>query len=41
MKDYEYLKDDIQPPTWVIILAIIIAFGMSIGLTFYFHRNEI
>ena len=41
MKDYEYLKDDIQPPTWVIILAIILAFGMSIGFTFYFHKNEI
>ena len=41
MKDYEYLKDEIEPPTWVIILAIILAFGTSIGLTFYFHRNEI
>lgn len=41
MKDYEYLKDEIEPPTWVIILAIILAFGTSIGLTFYFHKNEI
>jgi len=41
MKDYEYLKDDIQPPTWVIILAIILAFGMSIGFTIYFHKVEI
>jgi len=41
MKDYEYLKDDIHPPAFVIILAIIIAFGMSIGFTFYFHKNEI
>lgn len=41
MKDYEYLKDDIEPPFWVIILAIILAFGTSIGLTFYFHKNEI
>lgn len=41
MKDYEYLADDISPPTWVIILAIILSLGVSGGLTWYFHHNEI
>ena len=41
MKDFEYLKDAIDPPTWVIILAIIFAIGGSVGLTFVFHRYEV
>ena len=41
MKDYEYLADEIDPPTWVIILAIIIAIGGSIGLTVLFHYKEV
>ncbi len=39
MEDYEYLKDEIQPPTWVLILAFLLAIGSSIGLTYVFHRN--
>jgi hypothetical protein len=41
MSDYEYLKDEISPPTWVIILAIFFAIGGSLGLTFVFHRYEV
>lgn len=41
MKDYEYLKDDIEPATWVIILAIILSLLTSGGCTYYFHREEI
>jgi hypothetical protein len=41
MKDYEYLADEISPPTWVIVLAIIIAIGGSIGLTILFHYKEV
>jgi len=41
MKDYEYLADEISPPTWVIILALILAVGGSLGLTAFFHHNEI
>jgi len=41
MKDFEYLEDAIDPPTWVIILAIILAIGGSIGLTFVFHHYEV
>lgn len=41
MSDFEYLADAIDPPTWVIILAIIFAIGGSILLTFVFHHYEV
>ena len=37
MADFEYLKDDIQPATWVLITAFILAFMLSAGLTWAFH----
>ncbi len=37
MADFEYLKDDIQPATWVVITAFILAFLLSAGLTWVFH----
>lgn len=37
MSDFEYLKDDIQPATWVVITAFILAFALSVGLTWVFH----
>ena len=41
MEDYEYLKDNIEPPTWVLILAAIVSIGGSIGLTFFFYKNDV
>jgi len=41
MADYEYLADEIEPPTWVIILAIILAFLGSAGLTWLFHTKDL
>ena len=41
MKDFEYLKDAIEPPVWVIIIAVMLATLGSIGLTFVFHRVDI
>ena len=37
MADFEYLKDDIQPATWVLVLAFILAFLLSAALTVVFH----
>jgi len=37
MADFEYLKDDIQPATWVVITAFVLAFLLSAGLTLVFH----
>lgn len=41
MKNYEYLKDDIEPPLWVIILGFIFAVGISILMAWICHKNEI
>lgn len=41
MSDYEYLKDDIQPPSWLLIVGVMISLICSLLLTFYFHRNDI
>lgn len=41
MKDFEYLKDDIDPPDWVVAFAFILAVLMSIGLTWYFKNNDV
>lgn len=41
MKSFEYLKDEIEPPVWVIVLSIILSIAIGIGLTYFFHYNEI
>lgn len=41
MRDYEYLKDEISPPLWVIVTAIILSLIASAGLTYYFHTHEL
>lgn len=41
MKEFEYLKDEIDPPTWVIILAILLATVGSIGLSLIFRKTDI
>lgn len=41
MEKFEYLLDQIQPPLWVVILAVLISIGGSLGLTYYFHKNEV
>lgn len=41
MKDFEYLKDAITPPLWMLILIFLFEMGLSVGLTVYFHRNEV
>jgi hypothetical protein len=40
MADYEYLKDEIDPATWVIILAFFLSVALSIGATIYFHHTD-
>lgn len=41
MADYEYLKDQIEPPTWVVILGFVLAILSSAGFTYWFHREDI
>ncbi len=41
MQQYEYLLDEIDPPLWAVILALILSIGGSLLLTYYFHKNEV
>lgn len=41
MKDFEYLKDEILPPTWLLVLLFILSVAFSVGLTIFFHREEV
>ena len=41
MKDFEYLQSDIRPPTWALILLIILSIGSSTGASLYFARNGV
>jgi len=41
MKDYEYIKDSIDPPDWAIILAIVLAIGGSLVLSYVFKVYDI
>jgi hypothetical protein len=41
MKDFEYLQSDIKPPTWALILLIMLSIGSSLGASLYFARNDV
>jgi hypothetical protein len=41
MKDYEYLKDAIQPSATMIFVILFLSLFVSIGLTWYFHKNDV
>ncbi len=41
MEHFEYLLDEIDPPLWVVILALLLSIGGSLGLTYYFHTHEV
>lgn len=39
MKDFEYLKTQIQPPTWVLVLAVILGLIASVITTIVVRKN--
>lgn len=41
MAEYEYLKDQIEPPMWVTILAIVLSIMSLGGMTYYFHGIDL
>lgn len=41
MKDFEYLRYQIEPPTWVLILSIILGIIASLGLSWYFYNIDL
>lgn len=40
MQEFEYLKDDIKPSIWLIILSILLCISCNVGIFFYFNRNS-
>ena len=41
MKDFAYLKKAITPPMWALVLIVLITLSISLGLAYYFHRNDV
>lgn len=41
MKEFEYLKDEIKPSIWVIVLTFILSLGVAVGSSVYMHKNEL
>ena len=41
MKDFEYLDNEIEPPTWVIVLAFIILIAGNVGAVIYFNKTAV
>lgn len=41
MAEFEYLKDEIEPPLWVVVVAALAALLIGLGTTWFFHRNDV
>jgi len=41
MKDFEYLKASIEPPSWILWLTFFLSVAASIGMGIYFYRNDL
>lgn len=41
MSEFEYLKDEINPPTWAIILMVILSIVASVGMSIWFAREDV
>lgn len=37
----EYLRDSAVPPTWMLILTIFLGTIVSVGISYYFHKNDV
>lgn len=40
MAEFEYLKDEIEPPVWVVVLAYLLTIVLCIVTVFVAHRND-
>jgi len=41
MKEFEYLKGDIPPPTWLIITSFILAIALGVGTSILFNKVDL
>jgi len=39
MADFEYLSYQIQPPLWVLVLAVVLSMGTSLGVSWYMVKH--
>lgn len=39
MEQFEYLKDQVEPPIWVLIMALIVGLGSSLGVAYIFAKD--
>lgn len=40
MEEYTYLKDDITPDTWVVVLSLLLCLGVNIGVAIFFYKQN-
>lgn len=40
MEDYKYLEEDIDPPTWVIVILVLLSVGGTGGLVYVMYRVD-
>lgn len=40
MKDFQYLQNQVEPPTWVIVLDLILGICLLIGTSWYFYKHD-
>lgn len=40
MKDFEYLKNEVEPPLWLSILLAFLGLAVSVGTSLYLARND-
>lgn len=41
MKDFEYLKEAIEAPLWVVILSLLLGIASTVGLSYHFYKTEL
>lgn len=41
MKEFEYLKSEIDPPMWVMMLAAALGILISLGASYWFYKNDL
>lgn len=40
MSEFEYLKDEIEPPFWAVVVIGILGVLLSLGASYYFYRHD-
>lgn len=41
MEEFAYLKDEIEPPLWALMLMFVLSIAISSGVAYYMHKNDV